>query len=151
MAQEVEKKPTNSEANIIKADEEIFKVVEQMPGFPGGDKARIKFLIENLKYPEDARKKGIQGRVYVSFVVEKDGLISNIELLRGIGGGCDEEAMRVVSIMPNFEPGLQRGKSVRVKFTLPIKFTLGNKDIKKLPSPQPPEKEEKTESPTPPK
>lgn len=82
MAQEVEKKPTNSETNVIKADEDIFKVVEQMPGFPGGDKARIKFLIENLKYPEEARKKGIQGRVYVSFVVEKDGSISNIELLR---------------------------------------------------------------------
>ena len=151
MAQEVEKKPTNSETNVIKADEDIFKVVEQMPGFPGGDKARIKFLIENLKYPEEARKKGIQGRVYVSFVVEKDGSISNIELLRGIGGGCDEEGMRVVSIMPDYEPGLQRGKPVRVRFTLPIKFTLDNKDIKKLPSPPLPEKEEKTEPPPPPK
>ncbi len=104
---------------------EIFRVVEEEPQFPGGDAARIKFLRENIEYPTMARDAGIEGTVYVSFVVEPNGAITNVRVLRGIGGGCDEEALRVVRNMPNWEPGRQRGRPVRVRFTLPIRFTLG--------------------------
>lgn len=105
-------------------EEEIFLVVESQPSFPGGDDALYKYLADNLRYPREAREAGIQGRVFVSFVVEKDGSISNVKVLRGIGGGCDEEAVRVVLGMPKWIPGKQRGIPVRVQFNLPIKFTL---------------------------
>ena len=103
---------------------QIFTVVESMPSFPGGDKARIRFLNENIEYPTMARESGIQGRVYVTFVVERNGMVTDVKILRGIGGGCDEEAIKVVKAMPKWIPGKQRGKPVRVQFTLPIKFTL---------------------------
>jgi protein TonB len=103
---------------------EIFTVVESMPQFPGGDAARMKFLQENIKYPQMARESGIQGTVYVTFVVEPDGSVSDVRILRGIGGGCDEEAIRVIQKMPNWNAGMQRGKPVRVQFNMPIKFTL---------------------------
>lgn len=103
---------------------EIFTVVESMPSFPGGDAARMKYLQDNIKYPQMARESGIQGTVYVTFVVEKDGSVSDIRILRGIGGGCDEEAIRVIEQMPNWNAGMQRGKPVRVQFNMPIKFTL---------------------------
>ncbi|MFP4470560.1 MAG: energy transducer TonB [Bacteroidales bacterium] len=103
---------------------EIFTVVENMPSFPGGDVARIKFLQENIRYPQMARESGIQGTVYVTFVVEPDGTVSDIRVIRGIGGGCDEEAVRVIKEMPKWNPGMQRGKPVRVQFNMPIKFTL---------------------------
>ena len=148
IAQDVDK---GAEVKIVKAEsstqeEQVHRVVEQMPRFPGGDKARIKYLRENLKYPEEARKQGISGRVFISFVVEKDGEITNIKLLRGIGGGCDEEAMKTVSKMPLWEPGLQRGKPVRVQFNMPFSFKLdedGEKSkeeefIEKPPPPPPP-------------
>lgn len=105
---------------------DIFTVVEEQPVYPGNDEARIRFLQENIRYPETAVKNGIQGRVFVSFVVEKDGSLSNIRVLRGIGGGCDEEAIRVVSLMPKWTPGRQRGEPVRVRFNVPIKFSLVN-------------------------
>jgi len=98
--------------------------VEEMPKFPGGDEGRIKFLSENIKYPQIARELGIQGPVYATFVVEKDGRITNVKLLRGIGGGCDEEALRVIGSMPKWEPGRQNGKEVRVQFNMPINFKL---------------------------
>ncbi len=103
---------------------EIFTVVESMPTYPGGDAARMKFLQENIKYPQMARESGIQGTVYVTFVVEPDGSVSDVRVLRGIGGGCDEEAVRVIKAMPKWIPGKQRGKPVRVQFNMPIKFTL---------------------------
>jgi protein TonB len=103
---------------------EIFTVVESMPSFPGGDAARMKFLQENIKYPQMARESGIQGTVYVTFVVEPNGKVSDVRVLRGIGGGCDEEAVRVIQSMPKWEAGKQRGKAVRVQFNMPIKFTL---------------------------
>lgn len=103
---------------------EIFTVVEQNPSFPGGDAARMKYLGNNIKYPQMARESGIQGVVYVTFVVEPDGSITNVRILRGIGGGCDEESIRVVKSMPRWTPGKQRGKPVRVQFNMPIKFTL---------------------------
>lgn len=103
---------------------EIFTVVEESPGFPGGDIARIRYLQENIRYPQMARESGIQGTVYVTFVVEKDGRVTDVRILRGIGGGCDEEAIRVINAMPRWNPGKQRGKPVRVQFNMPIKFTL---------------------------
>jgi protein TonB len=98
--------------------------VPEMPEFPGGDAERITFLKNNLTYPEDAKELGVTGTVYLGFIVERDGSISNITILRGIGGGCDEEAVRVVNMMPKWKPGRQQGHAVRVQFTLPIKFTL---------------------------
>lgn len=103
---------------------QIFTVVESMPGFPGGEAARIKYLNENIKYPQMARESGIQGRVFVTFVVEKDGKVTDVRVLRGIGGGCDEEAVRVIKNMPNWNAGKQRGKPVRVQFNMPILFKL---------------------------
>lgn len=106
------------------AEAEIFTVVEESPSFPGGDAARIKFLQENIVYPQMARESGIQGTVYVTFVVERNGNVTDVRVLRGIGGGCDEEAVRVIKAMPKWNPGKQRGKPVRVQFNMPIKFTL---------------------------
>ena len=103
---------------------EIFTVVEEQPAYPGGEEARIAYLQQNIKYPEEAKELGIQGKVFVTFVVEVDGTITDVRVLRGIGGGCDEEAIRVVKSMPKWVPGKQRGVPVRVQFNLPIKFTL---------------------------
>ncbi len=103
---------------------EIFTVVESMPKFPGGPAAMMQYLGKNIEYPQMARESGIFGRVFVTFVVETDGSVTDIKVLRGIGGGCDEEAIRVVTNMPKWIPGKQRGKPVRVQFNLPIKFTL---------------------------
>jgi len=105
-------------------EEEIFTVVESMPSFPGGETALYSYLQKNVQYPQMARESGIQGRVYVTFVVEKDGKVTDVRVMRGIGGGCDEEAIRVVQSMPKWVAGMQRGKPVRVQFNLPIKFTL---------------------------
>lgn len=105
-------------------EEEVFTIVENMPSFPGGDEALLKYLGQNIKYPAIARDAGIQGRVYVTFVVEKDGSVTDVKVLRGIGGGCDEEAIRVVENMPKWSPGKQRGKPVKVQYNLPIRFTL---------------------------
>lgn len=102
----------------------VFTIVEEMPAFSGGEAELYKYLHDNTKYPEEAKELGIQGRVYVTFVVETDGSITAINIVRGIGGGCDEEAVRVVKSMPRWTPGKQRGVPVRVQFNLPIKFTL---------------------------
>jgi len=109
-----------------KEKEEVFTVVEHMPKFPGGDEARQKYLASNITYPENARKAGKQGTVYVSFIVEKEGNISGVKILRGFDKECDEVAYNVVKNMPKWEPGMQHGKTVRVQFNMPIKFTLGN-------------------------
>lgn len=112
--------------NVIQDNtpQEIFTIVEEQPTFGGGEEARQKFLSDNIKYPDLARENGIQGTVYVTFVVEPDGSISNVQVLKGIGAGCDEEAMRVVKMMPKWTPGKQRGKNVRVKINMPIKFVV---------------------------
>lgn len=102
----------------------IFTVVEDQPQFPGGEEARQRFLEENLRYPQMAREAGIQGTVFVTFVVETDGSVTDVQILRGIGGGCDREAVRVVEMMPRWEPGRQRGQPVRVQFNMPIRFRL---------------------------
>ena len=107
---------------------EIFDVVEDSPEFPGGMEAWNEFLMNNLKYPEQARKMGIEGTVYLVFEVRKDGSVENVELLKGIGAGCDEEAKRVIKKSPNWIPGKQRGHIVNVRMRVPIKFKLGEKE-----------------------
>lgn len=121
---QVQKKPKTQKEEVD--GETVFTVVENPPQFTGGEEARMNYMIKSIKYPEEARKKGIQGTVYVTFVIEKDGSVSGVKVLRGIGGGCDEEAVRVISGMPNWTPGTQRGKPVRVQFNMPLKFTLSN-------------------------
>ena len=105
-------------------EEEVWVSVEEQPEFPGGSAKLMEYIQKNLKYPMMARESGIQGRVFVGFVVEKDGEITKVQVLRGIGGGCDEEAVRVVQSLPKFKPGKQRGNPVRVQYTLPIVFRL---------------------------
>lgn len=105
-------------------EEEIFRIVEQQASYAGGEGARLTFLGKYIKYPQMAKESGISGTVYVEFVVEKDGSIGDVKLIRGIGGGCDQEAMRVVKMMPRWNAAKQRGKEVRVYFTMPIKFVL---------------------------
>ncbi|MBE0639962.1 MAG: M56 family metallopeptidase [Bacteroidales bacterium] len=123
--------PVDQSQKLQDAESPVFTVVEEMPQFPGGDEARMKYMVENIKYPDEAKKKGIQGTVYVTFVVEKDGKISDVKVLRGIGGGCDEEAVRVIKNMPVWTPGKQRGEAVRVQFNTPIRFALGDKGEEK--------------------
>jgi protein TonB len=101
----------------------IFTVVEEMPSFPGGEEKLFEYL-SKIKYPSIARENGISGRVYVTFVVDKDGKIKDAKILRGIGGGCDEEAMRVVKSMPDWKPGRQNGRNVSVQYNLPVNFNL---------------------------
>ncbi len=119
---------TNEDFDLIIEGDKVnsYLHVEQLPMFPGGDKARIKFLNENINYPEYARRKGIGGRVFVAFMVEKDGSLTNIEIVRRIGGGCDEEVVRVLNKMPNWKPARQFGEPVRVHFIMPILFRLNN-------------------------
>jgi protein TonB len=103
---------------------EIFTIVEEMPEFPGGTQKLADYLAKNIKYPQMARESGIQGRVFISFVVEPDGSVSNVNVMRSLGGGCDEEAVRVVKSMPKWKAGKQRGKPVRVSYILPVNFKL---------------------------
>ncbi len=104
--------------------DEIFVIIADMPSFPGGVNALMQYLSKNTVYPKNAKEAGITGTVYITFVIEKDGSVSSIAALREVGGGCTEEAIRVVSGMPRWEPGKQRGKPVRVSMNLPISFKL---------------------------
>jgi len=106
--------------------DEIFTIVEDQPEFPGGMAAFYEYIGKRMKYPSQARRMGIEGRVYVEFVVDKDGSVTNVRAVKGIGAGCDEEAERVMSAVPKFKPGKQRGRPVRVKMVLPIYFKLAN-------------------------
>ena len=108
-------------------NDSIYDIVDQMPKFPGGEQAMFEFIGKNVKYPQKAKDEGVQGRVFIQFVVEKDGSINEVKLLRGIGGGCDEEALRVVKAMPKWEPGMHKGEHVRVSYCLPIFFKLNEK------------------------
>lgn len=126
----------DTEVNIINLDQtgpsdeeeadsqEIVTFVEKQPAFPGGDAALMKFLSSHLKYPSFEAENGIQGRVTLTFVVEKDGSITDIDELRSPSAGLTKEAKRVVSSMPKWQPGKQHGKPVRVRFTLPVVFRL---------------------------
>lgn len=119
-----EKKPELIGVVVKTVPDTPFDVVEQMPEFPGGQEAMMKYLSESVKYPKEASKDGIQGRVVVQFVVEKDGSISEVEVIKKVNEHLDAEAIRVVNAMPKWKPGKQKGEPVRVKFTLPVTFRL---------------------------
>ncbi|WP_421873610.1 TonB family protein [Marinoscillum sp.] len=105
-------------------DPGVFIVVESMPKFPGGDKAFYQFISDHLKYPKEARRHGVEGRVILQFIIDETGKATDIKVLKGIGFGCDQEAIRVLEKLPLYEPGKQRGRAVKVKQTLPIVFKL---------------------------
>ena len=107
-----------------KMEGELFTVVEDLPQFKGGTDAFYRSVINEIRYPKAARESGIEGQVVVQFIVEKDGKLSNVKAIQGIGGGCDEEAVRVISGLPAFQPGSQRGKPVRVRMQMPVTFKL---------------------------
>jgi protein TonB len=109
---------------ITEEVEQPFVVVEIMPQFPGGESEMMKFINANLKYPVIAQEMGVSGTVIINFVVGRDGKISRIKVMRGIGSGCDEEAVRVLEKMPAWSPGKQGGKPVLVSYTIPFKFKL---------------------------
>jgi len=118
----------------VDAPKEVFKVVEQMPAYPGGPADLLKYLAANINYPKAAKDAGVEGMVVIQYVIEKDGSISNAQVVKGIGSGCDEEALRVVKAMPNWVPGKQRGQIVPVQFNLPIRFKLDDKKSNALPT-----------------
>ncbi len=117
---------SNGTGVVESAPEEIFTVVEQMPDFPGGQEGLMKYLSNNIKYPAFEADNGITGRCVVTFVVERDGSISDVRVLRGVSGGpgCDKEALRVIKSMPSWKPGKQNGRAARVQYNLPINFSL---------------------------
>ncbi len=127
--EEIEIEDTESDEDVEieieeEDDEEFFMVVENMPEFPGGDLGLMKYIQKNVKYPAIAKEYNITGKVYVSFIVDKKGSVTNVKIVRGVDKNLDAEAMRVVKSLPKYKPGKQRGKSVRVMFTIPINFTL---------------------------
>ncbi len=126
MAPEESTGPTKVEAavEVEKKEEEIFTVVEQQPEFPGGNSKLGEYLGKNIRYPSAAQRANVSGRVFISFVVNTDGSIQDVQVLKGLGFGTDEEATRVVKSMPKWRPGKQSGRPVRVKYNLPISFTL---------------------------
>ena len=105
-------------------DEEFFMVVENMPEFPGGDLGLMKYIQKKIKYPPIAKEYNITGKVYISFIVDKKGSVINVKVVRGVDKNLDAEAVRVIKSLPKYKPGKQRGKAVRVMFTVPINFTL---------------------------
>ena len=105
-------------------EQQIFQVVEEMPEFPGGMAECLKFLAKNIKYPTIAQENGVQGRVIVQFVVNQDGSIVDPVVVRSVDPYLDKEALRVIQMMPKWKPGKQRGKAVRVKYTVPVTFKL---------------------------
>ncbi|MBR5325830.1 MAG: energy transducer TonB [Prevotella sp.] len=109
---------------VAQKNQQVFDVVEQMPEYPGGMQALFEYLSQNLKYPEDAKQQKVEGRVIAIFVVETDGSISNVEVVKPVFPSLDAEAVRVLSDMPKWKPGMQSGKVVRVKYTVPINFSL---------------------------
>jgi TonB family protein len=121
----VQKKDTLKEKVVPQTEEEVFLVVEKMPSFGTGEKGEFReWVATNMKYPEEAADKGIQGRVFVQFIVEADGKLTNVKIIRGVDPLLDKEAIRVVEMSPKWNPGMQRGKPVRVSFTFPITFSL---------------------------
>jgi TonB family protein len=106
------------------ADEQVFFIVEEMPEFPGGESALRNFIAQTIKYPVAAQELGIQGRVYVTFIVSKSGKVADAKIARGVDPVLDQEALRVVNALPLWKPGIQRGKPVNVSYTVPINFSL---------------------------
>lgn len=121
---EIEFQEVEVEEEVVEETEEVFLIVEQMPQFPGGDAELRKYLATSVKYPVIAQENGIQGRVFVSFVVDKNGNVTNVRVARPFDPNLDKEAVRVVQSMPKWSPGKQRGKAVKVSYTVPINFVL---------------------------
>jgi protein TonB len=117
-----------NEAPAEEKVEEVFTIVEDFPAPVGGMEAFYTYIAENIKYPPQARRLGVSGMVFVRFVVEKDGSITDAQVIKGIGAGCDEEAVRVLNSAPAWKPGKQRGRPVRVYMTVPIRFILQNEN-----------------------
>nr|WP_246205964.1 energy transducer TonB [Fulvivirga aurantia] len=113
------------EEPVEEVAEEIFTIVEDPPAPEGGLQAFFKYVGEEINYPAGARRLGIEGKVFVQFVVNTDGSLTDVVVIKGIGGGCDEEAIRVIKNAPHWAPGKQRGQPVRVRMMIPIFFTLG--------------------------
>ena len=122
-AVEVKYTPVEVEEEEVE-EQQIFQVVEEMPEFPGGMSECMKFLSKNIKYPTISQENGVQGRVIVQFVVNRDGSIVDPVVVRGVDPYLDKEALRVIQMMPKWKPGKQRGKAVRVKYTVPVMFRL---------------------------
>ncbi len=122
-AVEVKYTPVEVEEEEVE-EQQIFQVVEEMPEFPGGMAECMKWLSKNIKYPTISQENGVQGRVIIQFVVNRDGSIVDAQVARGVDPYLDKEALRVVGLMPKWKPGKQRGKEVRVKYTLPVMFRL---------------------------
>jgi protein TonB len=116
--------PVQMQMTIENTGGEIFNIVEEMPEYPGGMDELMKFIQRNIRYPKEAQEQGKQGRVIVQFVVEKDGSITDVNIVRSADPQFDAEALRIVNMMPKWTPGKQRGKEVRVRFTLPVTFRL---------------------------
>ena len=111
---------------VDNGDDQIYTVVEQQPEFPGGMEAMMKFIQKNMKYPAQARRMGTEGRVFIGFVVNLDGKITDVTPIKGISIDCDKEAARVITMMPPWKPGKQNGRAVRVRFVLPVNFKLAD-------------------------
>jgi len=109
-----------------KDEDPVYVYVEEQPSFPGGDDAMYAFLAKHIEYPHKALENGITGTVYASFIVQRDGTISDITIRRDIGAGCGAEVVRVIKMMPRWNPGRQKGKPVRCQFILPVKFNLSD-------------------------
>ena len=124
VTQRVETEPVQAEAPKPEVENKVFDVVEQMPSFPGGQSALMSYLANNIKYPVVAQENGVQGRVVVSFVVERDGSITDVQVVRSVDPSLDREAQRVVRSMPKWIPGKQNGQAVRVKYNVPVSFRL---------------------------
>ena len=124
VTQRVADEPVKPAEEKPEVENKVFEVVEQMPSFPGGPSALMKYLSENIKYPVVAQGNGVQGRVVVSFVVERDGSITDVKVARSVDPSLDREAMRVVRSMPHWIPGKQNGSAVRVKYNVPVSFRL---------------------------
>lgn len=109
---------------VIEQSDKVFEVVDEMPSFPGGQSALFDFMAKNIKYPEVAEDNGIQGRVLVTFIVKKDGSLSDVRVAKSVDPSLDKEAVRIIKSMPKWNPGIHRGRYVNVKFTVPVTFRL---------------------------
>ena len=117
-------------ASNVSSEDEVFEIVEQNPAFPGGMQGLMTFLSQNLTYPKEAQKDSVEGRVLVQFVVSKDGTVVKPQVFKSVHPLLDAEAVRVVSMMPKWQPGFQKGKAVSVRFTLPVTFKLKRDELK---------------------
>ena len=104
------------------SDNSVYAMVDERAQFPGGQNEMLKYLQENLQYPEAAKANNVHGRVFVKFIVERDGSLSDIKVMKGLGNGCDEEAIRLIQSMPKWKPGKNKGKEVRTSMTVPVNF-----------------------------